>query len=263
MRRENRGKSKLNSNTTVFITGGILLVAIAAFVITFIVYSNKLDNDVYSFDSEYLAQYTNTTDGNNIVTSDKETASASSSIGKTVEESEKEVNSNTTKEKTTKETNTSKTTTKKSNNTTTNTKNKVEKNPTFVKPIEGEILKEYAKDSLIYSETLKEWTTHLGIDIKAERASVVKSAADGTVKYIKNDPRFGLTIIIEHSNGFETRYCNLLTTEFVSEGEEVKAGQTIGTVGDSAIYEIVDESHLHFEMLKDSESVNPCEYIKF
>ena len=160
-------------------------------------------------------------------------------------------------------TNTTKATTNKSGTTTTTTKTTVEKDPTFVKPIEGEISKEYAKDSLIYSETLKEWTTHLGVDILAERASVVKAAADGTVKYIKNDPRFGLTIIIEHSNGFETRYCNLLTTEFVSEGEEVKAGQTIGTVGDSAVYEIVDESHLHFEILKNSENVNPCEYIKF
>ena len=43
----------------------------------------------------------------------------------------------------------------------------------------------------------------------------------------------------------------------------MKAGQTIGTIGDSAIYEIVDECHLHFEILKDSESVNPCEYVKF
>lgn len=261
MRRESRRQNKVNSNKTVFITGGILLLAIATFVITFIVYSNKLDNDLYSFDSEYLAQYTNTIEDNTNI--DKETQSASSSIGKTVEESEKEVNSNTTKENTTKETNTSKATTQKNSNKTTSTKNKVEKDPEFVKPIEGEILKEYAKDSLIYSETLKEWTTHLGIDIKAERASVVKSAADGTVKYIKNDPRFGLTIIIEHSNGFETRYCNLLTTEFVSEGEEVKAGQTIGTVGESSMYEIVDESHLHFEMLKNSENINPCKYIKF
>ena len=260
MRRENRGKSKLNSNTTVFITGGILLVAIAAFVITFIVYSNKLNNDLYSFDSEYLAQYTNV-DNTNTIENNK-TQSASSSIGKTIEESEKEIDNNTTKNNTTKETNITKTISQKSNNTTT-TKNKVEKDPTFVKPIEGEVLKEYAKDSLLYSETLKEWTTHLGIDIKAERASVVKSAADGLVKYIKNDPRFGLTIIIEHSNGFETRYCNLLTTEFVSEGEEVKKGQTIGTVGDSAIYEVVDESHFHFEMLKDNENVNPSEYINF
>lgn len=258
MRRENRKHSKMNSNKTVFITGGILILAIATFVITFIIYSNKLDNDWSSFDSEYLAQYTNTS---NEAEKSEETASASSSIGKTVEESEQEENNTTKSEKVTNTT--EKNTTQKSTNATTTGKNQTKKDPTFTKPIEGEISKEYAKDNLVYSETLKEWTTHLGIDIKAERASVVKASADGTVKYIKNDPRYGLTIIIEHSNGFETRYCNLLTTEFVSEGEEVKAGQTIGTVGDSAVYEIVDESHLHFEILKNSENVNPSDYIKF
>ena len=163
----------------------------------------------------------------------------------------------------TKTNNSNNNTSKKSTNTVKDNKNVADKDPIFKSPLSGEITKEFAKDSLVYSETLKEWITHLGVDIKAERASVVKNAADGKVKAIKNDPRFGLTIIIEHSNGFETRYANLLTTEFVSEGEVVKAGQTIGTVGDSSVYEIVDEPHLHFELLKDSENVNPAEYIKF
>ena len=263
MRRERRIANKKNSNTSIFITGGILILAIATFIVTFIVYSNKLSDDLYSYDSEYLAQYTNTNrDTLEVELTNEVTESASSSIGKTVEESENEMKEEKNNTKT--ESNTNKTI-----QTSTATKveakpiTKEEKDPTFERPIEGEILKEYAKDSLIYSETLKEWTTHLGVDIKAERATVVKAATDGTVKYIKNDPRYGLTIIIEHSNGFETRYANLLTTEFVSEGEEVKTGQTIGTVGDSAIYEIVDESHLHFEILKDSESVNPSQYIDF
>ena len=141
---------------------------------------------------------------------------------------------------------------------------KEEKDPSFVSPIESsDILREYAKENLVYSETLKEWITHLGIDIKAEKATVVKAAADGTVKAIKNDPRYGLTIIIEHSNRYKTLYANLLTTEFVSEGEKVKAGQTIGTVGDTAVYEVVDEPHLHFELIKNNENINPNELIKF
>ena len=257
--RERQNRSKKNSNTSVFITGGVLILAIATFIITFIVYSNKLDNDLYSYDSEYLAQYTNTLE---VDITNEVTESASSSIGKTVEESENAIKEEANNAKP--ENNTNKTT-QTSTATKVNAKPTVkeEKDPTFQSPIEGEIQKEYAKDSLVYSETLKEWTTHLGVDIKAERATVVKAAADGTVKYIKNDPRYGLTIIIEHSNGFETRYANLLTTEFVSEGEQVKAGQTIGTVGDSAIYEIVDESHLHFEILKNSESLNPAQYIDF
>lgn len=264
MRREKRNTNKAGSNMSLYITGGVLLLAIAAFVITFVVYSNKIDSDLYALDSEYLSK------GNYITKEDNQnTASASSSIGKTVAESKNNTAnlvSNKTENKAVENktiNNTTIETKKETTSKNTNTGKKVEKDPTFQKPVEGEKIKEYAKDSLIYSETLKEWTTHLGIDIKAEKATVVKSAAEGTVKAIKNDPRFGLTIIIEHANGFETRYANLLTTEFVSEGEKVKAGQTIGTVGDSSIFEIVDEPHLHFEILKNNESVNPSDYIKF
>ena len=83
------------------------------------------------------------------------------------------------------------------------------------------------------------------------------------VKAIKNDPRYGLTVIIEHNENYQTLYANLLTSEFVSEGEKVKKGQTIGTVGDTAVYEIVDEPHLHFEIIKHGVNQNPVDYIKF
>ena len=134
--------------------------------------------------------------------------------------------------------------------------------PTFNMPVEGEIVKKFGKDKLIYSDTLKEWTTHLGIDIKADKTSIVKAAADGTVKSIKNDPRYGLTVVIEHTNGFSTVYANLLTAEFVVAGENVKMGQTIGTVGNSATFEILDDPHLHFELLKDGNNIDPEMYIK-
>ena len=123
-------------------------------------------------------------------------------------------------------------------------------------------LPNFAKDTLIYSETLDEWITHLGIDIKADRTTVVKSAEKGKVTAIKNDPRYGLTVIVEHVNGFKTVYSNLLTTEFVSEGEEIEKGQSIGTVGNSASFEICDEPHLHFEILKDDVNVDPTIYCK-
>ena len=136
------------------------------------------------------------------------------------------------------------------------------KDPEFKMPVEGEIMREYAKDSLVYSATLDEWVTHNGIDIAAEKTTVVKASAEGTIKSIKNDPRYGLTIVIEHVNGFASVYSNLLTAEFVEEGETVKQGDTIGTVGNTATFEIADESHLHFEILKDSENLDPELYLK-
>lgn len=141
---------------------------------------------------------------------------------------------------------------------TTETKKEI----TFVKPTEGEVICEFAKDNLIYSETLKEWITHTAIDIKADKTSVIKSAADGVVKSIVNDPRYGLTVVIEHDEGYETVYSNLLTAEFVVVGEEVAQGQTIGTAGNTASFENSMECHLHFELLKDGEYLNPTIYLK-
>lgn len=138
----------------------------------------------------------------------------------------------------------------------------VNKDPVFSYPVKGDIITNYAKDKLVYSNTLGEWVTHLGIDIKAGKTTVVTASADGTVKSIKNDPRYGLTVVIEHTNGFSTVYSNLLTAEFVTVGEKVKAGQTIGTVGNTASFEILDESHLHFEILKDGNQVDPNIYLK-
>ena len=195
---------------------------------------------------------------------------------------------NSVKENTNKNSNTTNSLTKKDNTSTTNnltkqttaqagknstdsknsSANETSKNDTketsnelaFQKPVD--IIKEFAKDNLLFSQTLQEWTVHTGIDIKAEKTTVVKSAEAGTVKSIKNDPRYGLTIVVSHDNGFETVYSNLLTSEFVVEGEKVDKGQSLGTVGNTAAFEVADDSHLHFEILKDSVQVDPSIYIK-
>ena len=151
------------------------------------------------------------------------------------------------------------------NNSNASTQDNVvetKKEITFVKPTEGDIICEYAKDNLIYSETLKEWITHTAIDIKADKTSVIKASADGIVKSIVNDPRYGLTVVIEHDDGYETVYANLLTAEFVVAGEEVTQGQTIGTAGNTASFESSMECHLHFELIKDGEYLDPAIYLK-
>lgn len=151
---------------------------------------------------------------------------------------------------------------KTENETTTPDNTESTKELCFQAPVAGEITKDYAMDTLVYSETLDEWCTHTGIDIKADKSSIVVASEAGKIESIKNDPRYGLTIIISHDNGFKTVYSNLLTTEFVKEGEEVEKGQTIATVGESASFEIADDSHLHFEMYKDGITVNPTIYFK-
>ncbi len=181
-------------------------------------------------------------------------------VNKTNASEAKSKNENKTNQKSTTTDLKEKTEENETNNKTQKDENK--KEVSFIKPTEGEVICEFAKDNLIYSETLKEWITHTAIDIKADKTSVIKSAADGIVRSIVNDPRYGLTVIIEHDDGYETIYSNLLTAEFVVEGEEVKQGQTIGTAGNTAAFESEMECHLHFEVLKDGEYVDPSIYLK-
>ena len=286
MRRESRKHEKSVSDKIIMYSmiGGVALTII---LIGLLMYSKNLRDDVKqgTIDLGDMANLANNTEN---------TKSASTDIGKSIEEAKNETKSNNTNNTNTQnQVNTTNTTQKVAINTSnitntnknigsnsssnTNSKNQnsssketsakaeakeTKKELSFSMPVEGEISKDYAKDSLVYSETLKEWVTHMGIDIKAEKTTVVKAAEDGIVKSIKNDPRYGLTVVIDHGDGYQTIYSNLLTSEFVVEGEKVEKGQSIGTVGNTAVFEIADEPHLHFEILKDSIPQDPNSFLK-
>lgn len=285
MRRDRRGKNdnkKVQDKITMYSIIGV--AALVVILVGLLIYSKSLSDNVQNgaIDLEGMAKQNEQNLQN--IQNNTNSASVSTEIGKSVEQSKNEISNNTNvntsvKNNANNTTNTdNKTNISKQNTSTTNSKNtntKTEstnktadskaienKELSFEKPIDGEIVKEYAKDNLIYSNTLQEWTTHLGIDIKADKTTVVKSAETGKVKSIKNDPRYGLTIVIEHDKGYQTVYSNLLSSEFVVEGEKVEKGQSIGTVGNTAAFEIADEAHLHFEILKDSIQVDPNIYLK-
>lgn len=263
MRRENRRRQRdddgLDAKKMLYITGSVLALAVIVFVVTFLVYGNTLNN------SSELARL-NSDNSNNTIGNLVAVEETSTSYGKTVNEME-ESSEATNKEKiavnTSQVEEKDKTTTEKNTaNTTTSKKTEKVKDPEFKMPVTGEIMKEFADNKLVYSSTLDVWATHNGIDIKADKTTVVKASADGKVVSIKNDPRYGLTVIIEHVNGYKTVYANLLSTEFVVEGENVKQGQSIGTVGNTAAFEVSDEPHLHFELLKNNEEQDPELYLK-
>ena len=262
---KNIGEKNINDKIISYVVMGAIVVAII--IISRLLYSQKINKDVKD-ETMTLDQMTDMIGDTNEY--NEETESASTEIGKTVEESEKEAEQENVQNETVQNTssNESVESSSVSTNTTQDTTNGEKEETQEVKelslqrPVEGEIVREFAQDNLVYSETLEEWVTHNGIDIKADKTTVVKAAEAGVVKSIKNDPRYGLTIVIEHDDTYQTVYSNLLTSEFVVEGETVEKGQSIGTVGNSAVFEIADEPHLHFEILKDSIAIDPSIYIK-
>ncbi len=115
----------------------------------------------------------------------------------------------------------------------------------------------------VYSKTFNEYRSdHAGIDLKASLDEEVKAAYAGKVVEIRNDAKLGTTVKIDHGNNIYTEYANLSTDVKVSLNDTVKAGQVIGKVGSTALYEISDGTHLHFALLVKGVYTNPTQYIK-
>ncbi|MBO5930518.1 MAG: M23 family metallopeptidase [Clostridia bacterium] len=130
----------------------------------------------------------------------------------------------------------------------------------LVPPVAGEILKGYSVDKPVKSETLGDWRIHTGIDIKAEKGTKVVAPADGKIIVAAHNALTGHTISIEHADGVISTIYNLEGSDTVTEGQTVHSGDVIGTVGDSAAIEGLEEPHIHFEVTVHDAFVNPTDY---
>ena len=127
----------------------------------------------------------------------------------------------------------------------------------FSYPVSGEIGLSHSPDTLIYSKTLKEWTTHNGIDIQAKRGTPVFAAEAGTIDSITETPGMGIEIVISHKDGYKTIYSNLSAKEMVKVGQRVEKGQVISGIGNTSSFEYYEPEHLHFEIYKDNKPLDP------
>jgi murein DD-endopeptidase MepM/ murein hydrolase activator NlpD len=112
---------------------------------------------------------------------------------------------------------------------------------------------------------MEDWRTHLGVDVLSELGSEVMAVADGTVTNVWEDPFMGTCISIEHSGNAISVYKNLSkeVADGIVVGCSVKAGDVIGTIGETAMNEIAQEPHLHLELSVGGKIVDPKDHIKF
>lgn len=120
-----------------------------------------------------------------------------------------------------------------------------------VKPVTGTITSRFGANESIRDHT------HKGMDIAAPNGTSIMAAADGTVTYSGWMGGYGNLIIISHGNGIQTYYghCSKL---YASEGDKVKAGDTIAAVGSTGYS---TGNHLHFEIRKNGTQINPQKYL--
>ena len=137
-----------------------------------------------------------------------------------------------------------------------------DKLPSFILPVSGILSAKHDPSLQVHSTTMNDYRVHLGVDIVTDANAPVYAAADGTVSKIWEDTLMGYCVAIKHSGDCYTIYKNLSETipQGISEGSKVRAGQLIGSIGESAMVEIAEEPHLHFEMTVADLSVDPLEY---
>jgi len=123
-------------------------------------------------------------------------------------------------------------------------------------PVNGEIIKKYSGEELVYCSTMSDWRVHQGVDISATPDCEVYAAADGIVVGFSEDMLYGYTAIIEHDDGSMLYYCGLASVPMVTQGLEVHAGDVIGYLG-VVPCEANDPPHLHLAMMKDGVFVDP------
>ena len=128
-------------------------------------------------------------------------------------------------------------------------------------PLSGSVTTLYAMDRLSYNETTRDWRVHNGVDYPGELGDPVSAAADGTVISIREDDSLGTTVVLRHTGGYETTYQNLEESVPVQLGDKVVLGQTIGSVGATALTESAIGPHVHFSVAYQDMPMDPADFL--
>ena len=129
-------------------------------------------------------------------------------------------------------------------------------------PVSGLLYKGHDATLQVYSNTMGDYRVHLGVDIATAPEAPVYAAADGRVEKIWEDSMMGTCVAITHQDETVSIYKNLAKdlTDGIAAGATVKQGDEIGRVGDTAVVEMADEPHLHFEVTVKGLSVDPLDF---
>ena len=131
---------------------------------------------------------------------------------------------------------------------------------TFGAPCVGEVVEEYSNTVLVWNSTLSQYSTHLGVDFMVDDGKVL-AVASGTVKEVGYDPLNGHYIVVDHDENYQSRYYSLEEGIALKAGDKVTKGQVIATVGESMALEAHQGKHLHLEMSKNGEDIDPLSVI--
>ena len=128
-------------------------------------------------------------------------------------------------------------------------------------PISWPVILPYSMDTTVYFKTLDQYQCNPGMMIAAGSGTTVKSAYLGKVTKVTSDDMYGNMVTVYLGNDYSAVY-GQLDTIYVSEGDYVKAGDSIGTVANPTDTFLEEGSHVFFQMLKGETPVDPMLFIE-
>lgn len=140
-----------------------------------------------------------------------------------------------------------------------------EQTPEFIMPVGGKISASFSADMPVFSITMNDYRTHMGVDIDAPIGTEVRCCADGIIESVYDDDMSGRCVRIGHSGGYATVYRGLDpdSTAALAVGSAVSGGDIIAAVSDGALFETAQSPHLHLEVYKGDAVVDPLEYLPY
>ena len=128
-------------------------------------------------------------------------------------------------------------------------------------PVNGEVILPYSMETTVYFKTLDQYQCNPGMLISAGSGTTVQNAYLGKVTKVTSDNEYGNMVTLYIGNDYSIVY-GQLDTIYVKEGDYVKAGQSIGTIGNPTDSFQEEGSHLFFQMLEGETPVDPLLYIE-
>lgn len=125
-----------------------------------------------------------------------------------------------------------------------------------IKPTEGIILSGFG---MRYHPVLQYRRQHEGLDFRANVGEEIYATGDGVVKHAALKGTYGRLLIIDHDYGYESYYAHLSSfAKDIKPGTKVKRGDLVGFTGQSGM---VEGPHLHYEVHKDDQPIDPLNYL--
>ena len=135
----------------------------------------------------------------------------------------------------------------------------------FLKPVEYtgvglEYTSGVDEDLFVFNPTLGWWATHYAVDLEATDGTQVVAMYDGVVVDVDEDVQKGYYVTVDHGAGVVATYASLTDVQVV-KGQQIKRGDSLGAVSTSMGNECENGAHLHLEVYKDNEAVDPMPYV--